>query len=76
MESMVGMTPIRVKLGKVKGARIDTGVTPDSVTFDVDVSMDEENRTNDELTLTFNLTIRTKPTLVKFELRPLPFSVP
>jgi hypothetical protein len=61
------MAPIRVKLGKVEGTRIDTGATPDSVTFDVDVSMDEENRTNDELTLTFNLTIRTKPTLVKFE---------
>jgi hypothetical protein len=56
-----------VKLSKVEGTRIDTGTTPDSVAFDVDVSMDEENRTNDELTLTFNLTIRTKPTLVKFE---------
>jgi hypothetical protein len=64
---MVGMTPIRVKLGKVEGARIDTGSTPDSVAFDVDVSMDEEKRTNDELTITFNLTIRTKPSLVKFE---------
>ncbi len=61
------MAPIRVKLGKVEGTRIDTGATPDSVTFDVDVSMDEENRTNGELTLTFNLTIRTKPSLVKFE---------
>ncbi len=67
MESMVGMAPIRVKLGKVEGTRIDTGATPDSVAFDVDVSMDEESRTNDELTLTFNLTIRTKPSLVKFE---------
>ena len=62
------MAPIRVKLGKVEGTRIDTGVTPDSVAFDVDVSMDEENRTNGELTLTFNLTIRTKPSLVKFEI--------
>lgn len=67
MESIVGKAPIRVKLSKVEGTRIDTGTTPDSVAFDVDVSMDEENRTNDELTLTFNLTIRTKPTLVKFE---------
>jgi len=62
------VAPIRVKLGKVEGTRIDTGVTPDSVAFDVDVSMDEENRTNGELTLTFNLTIRTKPSLVKFEI--------
>lgn len=67
MESMVGMAPIRVKLSRVEGSKIDTGVTPDSVTFDVDVSMDEENRTNDELTVTFNLKISTKPTLVKFE---------
>lgn len=67
MESIVGVAPIRVKLGKVEGTRIDTGATPDSVAFDVDVSLDEENRTNRELTLTFNLTIRTKPTLVKFE---------
>ena len=61
------MAPIRVKLSRMEGSRINTGVTPDSVTFDIDVSMDEENRTNDELTLTFNLTIRTKPSLVKFE---------
>ncbi len=67
MESIVGVAPIRVKLGKVEGTRIDTGATPDSVAFDVDVSLDEENRTNGELTLTFNLTIRTKPSLVKFE---------
>jgi len=67
LESIVGVAPIRVKLGKVEGTRIDTGATPDSVSFDVDVSLDEESRTNRELTLTFNLTIRTKPTLVKFE---------
>ena len=67
MESIVGKAPIRVKLGRVEGTRIDTGTIPDSVSFDVDVSMDEESRTNDELTITFNLTIRTKPSLVKFE---------
>jgi hypothetical protein len=61
------MAPIRVKLSRVEGSKIDTGVTPDSVTFDVDVNMDEENRTNDELTVTFNLKISTKPTLVRFE---------
>jgi hypothetical protein len=61
------MAPIRVKLSRVEGSKIDTGVTPDSVTFDVDVSMDEEDRTNEELTITFNLKINTKPTLVKFE---------
>jgi hypothetical protein len=64
---MVGMAPIRVKLSRIEGSKIDTGVTPDSVTFDVDVNMDEENRTNEELTITFNLKISTKPTLVKFE---------
>jgi hypothetical protein len=64
---MVGMAPIRVKLSRMEGSRINTGVTPDAVTFDIDVSMDEENRTNDELTVTFNLKISTKPTLVKFE---------
>ena len=67
MESMVGLAPIRVNLSRVEGSRIDTGATPDAVTFDVDVSMDEENRTNDELTVTFNLKISTKPTLVRFE---------
>jgi hypothetical protein len=61
------MAPIRVKLSRIEGSKIDTGVTPDSVTFDVDVNMDEENRTNEELTITFNLKISTKPTLVKFE---------
>ena len=67
MESIVGVAPIRVKLGRVEGTRIDTGAKPGSVAFDVDVSMDEESRTNDELTIAFNLTIRTKPALVKFE---------
>ncbi len=67
MESIVGKAPIRVKLTRVEGTRIDTGATPDSVSFDADVSMDEESRTNDELNITFNLPIRTKPSLVKFE---------
>jgi hypothetical protein len=67
LESIVGVAPIRVKLGRVEGTRIDTGAKPGSVAFDVDVSMDEESRTNDELTIAFNLTIRTKPALVKFE---------
>jgi len=64
---MVGMASIRVSLGRVEGSKIDTGATPDSVAFDVDVSMDEESRTNEELVIAFNLTISTKPTLVKFE---------
>jgi hypothetical protein len=67
LESMVGMASIRVKLGRVEGSKIDTGATPDSVAFDVDVNMDEERRTNEELVIAFNLTITTKPTLVKFE---------
>jgi hypothetical protein len=61
------MASIRVKLGRVEGSKIDTGATPDSVAFDVDVNMDEERRTNEELVIAFNLTITTKPTLVKFE---------
>jgi hypothetical protein len=61
------MAPIQVRLNKVEGVKIDTGVNPDSVTFDVEVSMDEESRTNEELTVDFVITIGTKPSLVKFE---------
>jgi hypothetical protein len=59
--------PIRLRLNKLEGVRIDTGETPPSVTFDVDVKMDEDSRTNDELTVSFLLTISTKPSLAQFE---------
>lgn len=66
-ESNASMAPIRVNLNKLEGTRIDTGVNPSAVTFDVDVSMDEDKRTSDELTINFNLVISTKPSLAKFE---------
>ena len=66
-ESNASMAPIRVSLSKLEGTKIDTGVNPAAVTFDVDVSMDEEKRTSDELTIKFNLVISTKPSLAKFE---------
>jgi len=66
MESVVGLAPIRVMLSRVEGAKIETGVIPESVAFDVDVSMDEDSRTNEELNIAFTLTISTKPTLVKY----------
>jgi hypothetical protein len=55
-----------VRLDKLEGTRIDTKVNPDLVKFDVDVKMDEENRSSDELNISFLLTISTKPSLVKF----------
>jgi hypothetical protein len=61
------MAPIRVDLNRLEGTKIDSGVNPASVKFDVDVSMDEEKRTNDELTIKFRLVISTKPSLAKFE---------
>ena len=66
-ESYASMAPIRVDLNRLEGTKIDSGVNPASVTFDVDVSMDEEKRTNDELTINFRLVISTKPSLAKFE---------
>lgn len=62
-----GQTHIRID--KLTGTRMDTDTNPNSVTFDVDVKMDEENRTNDELTISFLLTISTKPALARFEVR-------
>jgi hypothetical protein len=61
------MTPIRVILSRIEGVKIDTGTNPNSVVFDVEISMDEEGRTSEELTIAFVLTINTKPSLVKFE---------
>lgn len=58
--------PIRVRLDRLEGVRIDTGTNPDTVVFDVDVKMDEESRTNEELTISYTLNISTKPSLVEF----------
>jgi hypothetical protein len=55
-----------VELDKLEGTRIESDVSPDLVKFNVDVKMDEENRTSDELVISFLLTISTKPSLVKF----------
>lgn len=63
--NVAGQTHIR--LDKLTGTRMDTDTNPNSVTFDIDVKMDEENRTNDEITISFLLTISTKPALARFE---------
>lgn len=55
-----------MELDKLEGTRIESDVNPELVKFDVDVKMDEENRTSDELVISFLLTISTKPSLVKF----------
>lgn len=59
----------RIRIDKLTGTRMDTDTNPNSVTFDVDVKMDEENRTNDELSISFLLTISTKPALARFEVK-------
>jgi len=56
-----------VKLQRLEGVRLETGEDANSVKFDVDVQMEEESRTGDELTIRFLLSISTKPSLVKFE---------
>jgi hypothetical protein len=49
--------------------RNDSAANLDAVVFDVDVKMDEESRTNEELTISFLITINTKPNIVQFEAR-------
>ena len=61
----VGETFIRIE--KLTGSRIDTDTNPNSVSFDVDVKMDEVDRSNNELEISFLLTISTKPALAQFE---------
>ena len=56
-----------IRIDKLTGSRIDTDTNPNSVKFDVDVKMDEEDRSNNELEISFLLTISTKPALVQFE---------
>jgi hypothetical protein len=60
-------TPIRVVIDRIEGVRINTDVNPTAVTFDVDVSMEEEKRTNGQLTVNFLINVNTKPAMVKFE---------
>jgi hypothetical protein len=60
-----GETTIRID--KLTGSRINTDTNPNSVSFDVDVKMDEVDRSNNELEISFLLTISTKPALVQFE---------
>ncbi len=67
IESNVGTAPIRMKLDRLVGVRTSVGESPGSVVFNVDVKMDEESRTNEELTISFLITISTKPSLVQFE---------
>ena len=67
IESKVGTAPIRIKLDRLVGVRTSVGESPGSVVFNVDVKMDEESRTNEELTISFLITISTKPSLVQFE---------
>jgi hypothetical protein len=61
------MPPIRVHLDRLVGTRTQSGESPGTVVFDVDVKMDEENRTNEELTVSFLISIGTKPSIVQFE---------
>jgi hypothetical protein len=61
------MPPIRVHLDRLVGTRTQSGESPGTVVFDVDVKMDEENRTNEELTIGFLISIGTKPSIVHFE---------
>ncbi len=56
-----------MKLNRLVGVRTSVGESPGSVVFDVDVKMDEESRTNEELTISFLIIISTKPSLVQFE---------
>ena len=63
--NIAGETSIRID--KLTGTRIDTDTNPNSVSFDVDVKMDEVDRNNNELEISFLLTINTKPALVQFE---------
>lgn len=67
IESNLGTAPVRIRLNKLEGTRIDMEETPESVVFDVDVKMDEEGRTNEELTVSFDLKISTKPSLAQFD---------
>ena len=67
IESKVGTAPIRMKLDRLVGTRTSMGESPGSIVFDVDVKMDEESRTNEELMISFLITINTKPSLVQFE---------
>lgn len=59
--------PIRISLNRLDGTRIESGTNPNSVSFDVDVKLDEQNRTNNELSINFLLTLTTKPSLVQYE---------
>jgi len=56
-----------VKLQRLEGVRLETGEDAGTITFDVDVKLEEESRTGGELVLSFLLSISTKPSLVKFE---------
>lgn len=67
IESQAPNASIQVKLQRLEGVRLETGEDAGAVTFDVDVKMDELSRTGDSLTLSFLLSISTRPGLVKFE---------
>ena len=67
IESKASAASIQVKLQRLEGVRLETGEDASAVKFDVDVKMEEERRTEDELIISFLLSISTKPSPVKFE---------
>lgn len=67
IESNVNQSIVQVSLDRLEASRINDNSQHDSITFNVDVKMEERNRTNDELILTFHLTIDIKPSLAKFD---------
>jgi len=67
IESQAPNASIQVRVKRLEGVRLETGEDTGAVTFNVDVKMDELSRTGDSLTLSFLLSISTRPGLVKFE---------
>lgn len=59
--------PVIIRIDKIKGSKIDINVNLYEFKFDIEAKLDEENRTNDELTIRFLMVIRTKPSLAKYE---------
>ena len=67
IESQAPNASIQVRVKRLEGVRLETGEDTGAVTFNVDVKMEELSRTGDSLTLSFLLSISTRPGLVKFE---------
>jgi hypothetical protein len=62
----IGDVSVSVVLNNISGLKLNEELASGELTFDVGVKIEEKEKKSDRITITFVLTIKTKPSIVKF----------